>query len=249
MGRSSDCRNLGVNEFVGNTLGLFSKPWIKWKHITKLDPDRRNPPELVETALQSGTDAIMISGTQGITPRNVKRLLATVRQPDIPIVLEPVKSQAVTFDTDYVFVPAVINSMDRWWYIEAHVDWLEKLRRSHVKVPWEKIVSEAYIVLNPRSAVAKVTKCETRLSTEKVQAYSSFADGFLRFPIVYIEYSGVYGNPKLVKSVRETLRQATLFYGGGIDSRERAKEMARYSTIVVGNILYEDPKKYLDTIL
>jgi phosphoglycerol geranylgeranyltransferase len=238
-----------VNEFVDNTLGQFSKPWIKWKHITKLDPDRRNTPELVETALQSGTDAIMISGTQGITPANVRRLLATVRHPSIPIVLEPVNSQSVTFDTDYLFIPTVINSMDRWWYIDAHVDWLQKLRRSRARIPWEKIVPEAYIVLNPRSAVAKVTKCETRLSAQKVQAYSSFADGFLKFPIVYIEYSGVYGNPRLVKSVRETLSQATLFYGGGIDSRERAKEMARHSTIVVGNILYEDPKKYLETIV
>lgn len=223
--------------------------WRTWKHITKLDPDRRNPPELVQMALESGTDALMISGTQGITLGKVKRLLSQVKQCDLPIVLEPVKSEAVMFDVDYVFVPAVMNSLDRWWLIGAHIDWLMRLRRSRGRIPWKKIVPEAYVVLNPKSTVARVTNCDTKLSGDEVQAYATYADGFLRFPIVYIEYSGMYGDPKLVKRVRENLREARLFYGGGIDSAEKAKEMARYATIIVGNVLYEDRHKFLDTIV
>lgn len=225
------------------------EPWRKWRHITKLDPDRKNPPELIRTALESGTDALMISGTQGITMNKVERLLNAVKGHGIPIILEPVRSEAVTFNVDYVFVPAVMNSLDRWWVIGAHIDWLTKLARSRRGVPWKKIIPEAYIVLNPKSTVAKVTRCYTDLSMNEVQGYSMFADSFLKFPIVYIEYSGMYGNPKTVGQVRESLRQAKLFYGGGIDSRERAKEMTRYATIVVGNIIYKDPEKFLETVL
>jgi len=237
-----------VNDLPQSRTIVEKKPWLRWKHITKLDPDRKNPPELIEKALESGTDALMISGTQGITPKKVTKLLDAVRGYDVPVVLEPVRSEAVTFSVDYVFIPAVMNSLDRWWLIGAHVDWLMRLQRSPKGVPWKKIVPEAYIVLNPRSAVAKVTKCDTNLSLNKIQAYSTFADGFLRFPIVYVEYSGTYGDPRVVRRVHESLRQAKLFYGGGIDSRKKAREMAHYATIVVGNILYEDSEKFLDTI-
>lgn len=238
-----------MNELARNKGTLSAKPWVKWRHITKLDPDRKNPPELIKTVLESGTDALMISGTQGITPKKVQRLLNAVRGHGMPVILEPVRSEAVTFNIDYVFVPAVMNSLDRWWLIGAHIDWLMALAKSRKDVPWQKIVPEAYIVLNPKSAVARVTNCNTNLSVNEVEAYSMFADSFLRFPIVYIEYSGTYGDPKIVRRVHENLREAKLFYGGGIDSKERAREMARYATIVVGNILYEDPEKYLDTIL
>jgi len=237
-----------VNDLPKTIASPEKGPWLKWKHITKLDPDRKNPPELIERVLESGTDALMISGTQGITPKKVTTLLDAIRGHDVPVVLEPVRSEGVTFSVDYVFVPAVMNSLDRWWLIGAHVDWLMRLQRSPKGVPWKKIVPEAYIVLNPRSAVAKVTKCNTNLSLNEIRAYSTFADGFLRFPIVYIEYSGTYGDPEVVRRVHESLRQAKLFYGGGIDSRKKAREMSRYATIIVGNILYEAPEKFLETI-
>jgi heptaprenylglyceryl phosphate synthase len=58
----------------------------------------------------------------------------------------------------------------------------------------------------------------------------------------------MYGDPRLVKEVGNALSDAHLFYGGGIDRRERAREMAEHATIVVGNILYRDMEKYLETL-
>ncbi|EIP9771129.1 tryptophan synthase subunit alpha, partial [Listeria monocytogenes] len=44
------------------------------------------------------------------------------------------------------------------------------------------------------------------------------------------------------------LSNTKFWYGGGIRSKEQAAEMAKYAdTIIVGNIIYEDLEKALET--
>jgi phosphoglycerol geranylgeranyltransferase len=108
------------------------------------------------------------------------------------------------------------------------------------RIPWDFIVPEAYIVLNPNSSVGRVTKALTDLKADEVAAYATVAEQYFHFPIIYLEYSGVYGDPSIVKTVSETLDKAVLYYGGGINSAEKAAEMSRYAdTIVVGNAVYD----------
>jgi len=52
----------------------------------------------------------------------------------------------------------------------------------------------------------------------------------------------------LVEAVGRSVSNAHLFYGGGIDSKEKARQMARHATIIVGNILYSDIEKYKQTL-
>ena len=98
--------------------------------------------------------------------------------------------------------------------------------------------------------MAKVTESATDLSMDEVVAYAHYAEKYLRLPIVYLEYSGTYGDPELVKRLSESLTEAALFYGGGIESHETAAEMKRYAdVIVVGNVVYTDMDKYIATLL
>jgi phosphoglycerol geranylgeranyltransferase len=221
------------------------QPWKKWIHITKLDPDKSLSHDDLKTIVESGTDAIMVSGTQNITNKNVSQLISLLKDYEIPKILEPATPDAVVAeDVDYVFVPLVLNTGDLNWIIGKHKDWI----LNH-PIDWDKVIPEAYIVMNPESAVAKLTKSKTSLIADEVIAYAHYAERYLGLPIVYLEYSGTYGDPRLVKQLHTSLRDATLFYGGGIDTQSTAAEMMRYAdVIVVGNVVYSDIDKYLETI-
>jgi phosphoglycerol geranylgeranyltransferase len=210
--------------------------WKNWVHVTKLDPDKCLKPGDIEAIAVSGTDALMLSGTLNVTRENLTELQKQVKIYDLPLVMEPAGPEAVLLDgIDYVFVPSVLNTTDVRWIVGKHRDWV-----LHQKVHWEKVVPEAYIVLNPDSSVGKVTKAVCSLTPAEVASYASVADHYFHFPIVYIEYSGMYGNPVVVKAASEAIENSVLYYGGGINSAERAAEMSRYAdTIVIGNAVYE----------
>jgi len=210
--------------------------WKSWTHVTKLDPDRQLTPEQVQGVVTSGTDALMLSGTLNVTRQNMQELLRQVARYDLPLVVEPSGPEAVISEgIDLLFVPSVMNTRNVEWIVGKHTQWV-----SQQEIDWDRVVPEAYIVLNPRSSVGKVTGAACDLAPEQAAAYAIVADRYFHFPIVYIEYSGMYGDPRVVRAVCEALDSAVLYYGGGIDSPEKAAEMARFAdTIVVGNAVYE----------
>ena len=158
--------------------------WRNWVHVTKLDPDKFITPKAVEEVATSGTDALMLSGTLNVTKENMGRLLEQVASYGLPLVIEPAGPEAVIFEgVDYLFVPSVMNTTDVQWLVGKHRDWVMQQQ-----VKWEKVVPEAYIVLNPDSAVGRVTKAVCSLDPKEVAALASVADRYFRFPIVYIKY-------------------------------------------------------------
>ena len=217
---------------------VITMKWKDWVHVTKLDPDKQLKPGDIDAIAASGTDALMLSGTLNVTVENLALLQKQLKAYDLPLVMEPAGPEAVLMQgIDYVFVPSVMNTTDVAWLVGKHRAWVQQQRG---KIPWEYIVPEAYIVLNPDSSVGKVTKAVCDLKPDEVAAYVTVADHYFHFPIVYIEYSGTYGNPAVVKAASEVLDKSILYYGGGINSAEKAAEMSKYAdTIVVGNAVYD----------
>lgn len=214
--------------------------WKTWAHVTKLDPDKHLPPGAVEEIVTSGTDALMLSGTLNVTQENLRELLDMVSAYGLPLVVEPASPDCAIFDgeIDHLFVPSVMNTNDARWITGKHQLWL---RNNGSNINWDIVVPEAYIVLNPNSAVGRVTGADCALSYEDVAAYVGVADRYFRFPIIYIEYSGVYGDPAVVRAASDAVENAVLYYGGGIRSAEQAAEMGSIAdTIVVGNAIYEE---------
>lgn len=217
-----------------------------WRHVFKLDPAKPISDVQLERICESGTDAILIGGSDNVTLDNVLNLMGRLRRYGVPAVLEVSTIDSVAPGFDYYFIPTVLNSEDPRWIKGLHH---EAIREFGEIMDWDELIPEGYCILNPACKAAELTQADTELSTEDVISYARMAEHFFRLPIFYLEYSGVYGDPELVAEVKDVLSKTRLFYGGGIDGAEKAAEMAGAAhTIVVGNIIYENIENAIATV-
>lgn len=218
-----------------------------WRHVFKLDPDKEISDEHLDRICTSGTDAIVVGGSTGVTFDNTIDLLARVRRYELPCVSEISTIEAVVPGFDLYLIPVVLNSRQGQWITGRH---REALKQFGKMLPWESLVPEGYVVLNEDSTVARLAQADANLDRQDVIACANLTEKLFRLPVCYLEYSGKFGDMDLVREVRDTLEESQLFYGGGIDSAERARQaLAAADTIVVGNIIYEDIERALETVV
>lgn len=218
----------------------------EWRHVFKLDPAKEISDEALKQVCESGTDAILVGGTDGVTLDLVLDLLIRVRQYNVQVALEISTIDSVTPGFDFYFIPSVLNSTNTAWVKDLHI---EAIKEFGDYMDWNELVPEGYCILNPDCKAAHVTEAQTALSTEEVIAHARLAEHFFKLPIFYVEYSGMYGDPKMVKAAKNVLNNTRLFYGGGITSAKQATEMAMLAdTIVVGNHLYDNLNEALETV-
>lgn len=217
-----------------------------WKHVFKLDPEKELSERDLERICESGTDAVIVGGSDGVTLDNVLYLLASIRRYSVPCVLEVSTIDSVTPGFDYYYIPTVLNSQRTEWITGLHH---EALKEFGDLMNWDEIFTEGYCILNADAKAAKLSEARCDLTTDDVIAYARLADKLFRLPIFYLEYSGTYGDPELVKQVKEELESAKLYYGGGITNAQQAAEMAQHAdTVVVGNVIYTNIEEALRTV-
>lgn len=217
-----------------------------WRHVFKLDPDRELREQELEAICLSGTDAILVGGSTGVTYDNTIDLLSRIRQYELPCALEVSDMEAIVPGFDVYMIPMVLNTPDPAWIIGHH---RKAVERFGSLIPWELLLTEGYIVLNRDSAVARLTDADCCISSEAAGAYAQIADKLMQLPVVYVEYSGRFGDMDTLRTVRESVEHSRLFYGGGITSGTEAKQAAALcDTVVVGNIVYLDLQQALLTV-
>jgi len=218
----------------------------EWRHVFKLDPNKELSDDHLEIICESGTDAIIVGGTDGITLENVLDLMARIRRYSVPCVLEVSTIETVTPGFDLYFIPTILNSRDAKWITGLHHQAVSEFGEI---MDWEEIVMEGYCILNDDCKAAKLTNANANLTNEEVNAYAIMAEKMFHLPIFYMEYSGKYGDVNLIADVKKSLEKTVLFYGGGITSIEQAAEMAKHAdVIVVGNAIYENFDLALETV-
>ncbi|MBI4015309.1 MAG: heptaprenylglyceryl phosphate synthase [Candidatus Aenigmarchaeota archaeon] len=224
----------------------MSEEWRKWKHVTQLDPDRKISEKVLDQIMETDTDAIIVAGSQNMNRNNVLEVLRMLKNYDVPVVLKPSNPNCLIYKgVDWIFVQSVFNTDVSKFINGIHVDWI---KRDSKEINWDIVVPEALIILNPKCAAAKISKAKP-IPKEDVVATAVLAERFFNMPSVYIEYSGTYGDPAIVQAVKENLKKAHLFYGGGVNTKERAEEMSKWATIVVGNTIYENgTMSFTDTL-
>ena len=220
--------------------------YTTWRHAFKLDPAKSITDEALERVAESGTDGIIVGGSDGVTLDNVLDLLVRIRRYSVPLALEISTVESVTPGFDFYFIPTVLNSTKVEWINGIHH---EALRDYGHMMNWDEIILEGYCILNPDCKAAKLTSAVAELDEEDVVAYARMAEHLFKLPVFYMEYSGMYGNPEIVRAASRILENTKLFYGGGIKNAEDARVMAEIAdTVIVGNIVYEDLTAALSTV-
>ncbi|TCS95899.1 heptaprenylglyceryl phosphate synthase [Hazenella coriacea] len=218
----------------------------QWRHAFKLDPNK----VLSDLALQmighSGTDVLIVGGTDGITFENTWSLLKRIRKYSIPCVQEISTDSAVVPGFDGYLIPSVCNTEQAQWIHGAH---LKAIKKYGDFIPWQQVCMEGYVVLNSDAKVARLTGAQTTLQRADLVAYARLIEHLYRFPLMYIEYSGTFGNIQMVQAAKKELKNTRLIYGGGITTEDQARTMAEWAdTIVVGNLIYTNVQKALQTV-
>jgi putative glycerol-1-phosphate prenyltransferase len=209
----------------------------RWRHAFKLDPDKELSDDALEAICISGTDAVIVGGSSGITYDNTVDLLSRIRRYEVPCALEVSSEDAAVPGFDHYFIPLVLNTGSAEWMAGRQI---QALRKFGAFIPWEDTSAEGYLILNPESEAARVTGALSQHAAEDIAAHVFMADRLMRLPVVYLEYSGTFGDMGLVKRARALLTGARLFYGGGIDSAQKAREAAGAAdTVIVGNAIYD----------
>lgn len=212
----------------------------------KLDPERELSDEALERLCLSGTDGVLVGGSSGVTFDNTVDLMARIRRYEVPCVLELSDREAVVPGFDMFLVPVVLNACDPEWIVGQHH---KAVKEYGAVMDWDEMLTEGYVILNPDSTAARLTEAETELDAKDLAAYARMAERMFRMPIFYVEYSGTFGDMELVRKAKDVLKETRLFYGGGIDSLEKARQAAEAAhTIVVGNVIYSDLEAALATV-
>ncbi len=227
-----------------STLVAGMSAWADWDHIVKIDPDKELVPgETFADVCATGTDAIEIGGTLGITEEKmlsvVEPCAAACADHGVACYVEPSHAGAVVDapGLDGYLVPTVFNAGDVFWTTGAHRHWV----RTEDDIDWARTFTEAYVVLNPDSSVAEYTEADCDLDPEDVAAYAEVAERMFGQEIVYVEYSGTLGDPETVAAAHDAVAEAAVFYGGGIGDYEAARRMAAHAdAVVVGDLVHDE---------
>jgi putative glycerol-1-phosphate prenyltransferase len=140
----------------------------------------------------------------------------------------------------------VLNSTSTTWVKDLHH---AALKEYGDIMDWNEIVTEGYVILNPDCKAAIATEAVATDDVEDIRAYARLAEKVFKLPILYLEYSGTYGDVTFVEAAKDVLEETKLFYGGGITSPEQAAEMAQFAdTVIVGNVVYDNLKAALKTV-
>ena len=156
----------------------------EWRHVFKLDPNKEINDEMLEKLCESGTDAIIVGGSDNVTLEGVLDLMARIRRYSVPCVLEVSSLESITPGFDLYFIPTVLNSRDSKWIVGLHQ---QAVKEYGDFMNWDEILVEGYCILNEDCKAAKLSNADTKLTLEDVVAYADLAEKMFSLPSFYVE--------------------------------------------------------------
>jgi phosphoglycerol geranylgeranyltransferase len=152
--------------------------WADWDHIVKVDPDKELPPGTsYRDIAATGTDAIEVGGTTGMTEEKMGEVVEACEEYDVPVYVEPSNPAAVVHSDAHegYLIPIVLNAGDPTWITGAHKEWV----RIDDAIDWSRTWTEAYVVMNPAASVAAYTEADCDLQADDLRVADALSEATL----------------------------------------------------------------------
>jgi len=209
--------------------------------MTLLDPDKQSAEEagrMAAEAAKSGTDAIMIGGSSGVTQEKVDAtVLAIKAAAKVPTILFPASAANLSRHADALYFMSLLNSRDPRLIVG------EQRRAAPLVKAWGlETIPMAYLVVEPGMRAGEVGRADPiPRSKPEVAVEYALAAQMLGMKLVYLEAGSGAPEPvpsSMIRAVRAALG-IPLVVGGGIRTAEAAGAVARAGAdiVVTGTIV------------
>ncbi len=218
-------------------------------HMTLIDPDkapRGDVASLVRTAIDAGTDGILVGGSTGITQAQMDEAVEEAKKAgDAPVIIFPGSICQLSSRADAVLFLSVVNSVDPYFIVGAQAQAAPIIHRHFRNL---EVISTAYLIVGDGGAAGYMGAARPiPYERHEVAAAYALASHYIGFMALYLEAGSGARRPVdvgMVAAVRGVFPRV-LFVGGGIRGEEEAGALAAAgpNVIVTGTVAEEDPDK------
>lgn len=223
-------------------------------HLTLIDPDKCTPEQARLLASESerlGTSAFMIGGSTCIGGEALDETIKRLKSgSSLPVILFPGSLFGISKYADAVWFMSVLNSTNVYYITGA-----QAIGSRVVSAYDLEAIPLGYIIVSPGGTAAFMSQAMA-IPPDKpeVAAIYALAAQYMGMRFVYLERGSGVDTPiptKMVQHVKKTALGVKLVVGGGIKTRDQAKELAKAGAdiIVTGNVIEEKGTDRLKEII
>ncbi len=210
-------------------------------HFSLIDPEKTGPEEaekLGEKLASIGTDAFLVGGSLGVSPRRTSEVVTALKKTSLPVIIFPGDIGEIVPEADAILFMSLLNSDDPYFIIGAQIK-----GAPIVKMYGLEPLPTAYIIVGYGGAAGHVGRARPiPWEQREVAAAYALAASMLGMRFIYLEAGS--GSPRpvppeMVAAVKKAAPEVFLLVGGGIRSSDAALNVVKAGAdaIVTGTVI------------
>ncbi len=211
--------------------------------MTLIDPAKQPPEEsgsIASAAQSSGTDAIMVGGSTGVTQENLDAAVDRIKMRcNLPVIYFPSGANAIARKCDAIYFMSMLNSRNVRNVTGEHVRGAPIIKKLGLEA-----ISMGYVIVEPGMKVGEVGEADLvrRDDIPTIVGYALTTE-FFGMDLLYLEAGSGAPEPvplDMIAAVRKSIR-IPIVVGGGIVRPDQAAAVASAGAdIVVTGTLVEN---------